>query len=125
MRRFALPGVLCAWLLAHVAAAHAEWIVDAGGGMVYEDNLTRATRQADRRSDIAFAPALSVGHYFQLTDAMNLLATADFKGRLYAEFFGVVQDLVEAEEIPALTLKGFAQPVPAYHVLKLKEPDAG
>ena len=38
--------------------------------------------------------------------------------------FTAVKDLVEAEEIPALTLKGFAKPVPAYNVLKLKTPDA-
>jgi adenylate cyclase len=38
--------------------------------------------------------------------------------------FTAVQDLVDAEEIPALTLKGFAKPVPTYNVLKLKEPEA-
>lgn len=86
MHRLALPAVLCALLLAGVAAAHAEWIVDAEGGFVYEDNLTRAAREVDRRSGIAFAPTLSVGHYFQLTDAMSLLATADFKASLYPEF---------------------------------------
>jgi hypothetical protein len=89
MRPLALPAFLCALLLAHAAAAHAEWIVDAEGGIVYEDNLTRATRQADRRSDIALAPALSLGHYFQLTDAMSLLAVADFKGSLYPRFEGL------------------------------------
>jgi hypothetical protein len=83
---FALLAVLCTLLLSHVAAARAEWIVDIEGGIVYEDNLTRATRVADRRSDVAFVPALTVGHYFQLTDAMSLQATADFKGSLYPEF---------------------------------------
>jgi adenylate cyclase len=32
-----------------------------------------------------------------------------------------VEDVVEVEELPALALKGFARPVPAYNVLKLKE----
>ena len=86
MRPLALAAAVCALALAHVAAAHAEWIVDAAGDVVYEDNLTRATRRADRRSDVALSPALSVGHHFQLTDAMSLLATADFKGSLYPQF---------------------------------------
>jgi adenylate cyclase len=38
--------------------------------------------------------------------------------------FTAVKELVEAEEIPGLTLKGFAKPVPAYNILKLKTPDA-
>ena len=36
--------------------------------------------------------------------------------------FTAAQDLVDAEEIPALTLKGFARPVPTYNILTLKEP---
>jgi adenylate cyclase len=35
--------------------------------------------------------------------------------------FGAVRDLVEAEEVPPLHLKGFAQPVPAYNVLALRD----
>ena len=33
-----------------------------------------------------------------------------------------VEDLIETEEIEALTLKGFARPVPAFNVLRLKSP---
>ncbi|MFQ5973999.1 MAG: adenylate/guanylate cyclase domain-containing protein [Alphaproteobacteria bacterium] len=33
-----------------------------------------------------------------------------------------VEDLVEAEEVGALTLKGFARPVPAFNLLRLKTP---
>jgi adenylate cyclase len=36
--------------------------------------------------------------------------------------FTAVADLVEAEEVPPLTLKGFAQAVPAYNILTLKQP---
>ena len=84
MPRLALPVLVCA-LLAYAATAEAEWVLDTEGGLVYEDNLTRATREADRRSGIAVAPALSGGHYLQLTDAISLQATADFKGSLYPE----------------------------------------
>jgi hypothetical protein len=86
MRSLVFATVFCALLIAHAVAAHAEWIVDAGGDVVYEDNLTRATRAADRRSDVALSPAFSIGHYFQLADATSLLATADFKGSLYPRF---------------------------------------
>ena len=34
--------------------------------------------------------------------------------------FTAVRPIAEAEEIPALTLKGFAEPVPTYNILKLK-----
>ena len=86
MRPLLLAAVLCAFLLLGAATARAEWIVDAGSDIVYEDNLTRATRPADRRSDIALSPALAIGHYWQLADATSLLATADFKGSLYPRF---------------------------------------
>jgi class 3 adenylate cyclase len=35
--------------------------------------------------------------------------------------FAAIQDLAEAEELPALTLKGFAQPVITYNVVKLRD----
>lgn len=89
MRLVAPAVILCALLLVPVAEAHAEWILDAAGGIVYESNLTRAAREADRKSDVAFAPALSVGHSFQLTDATSLLATADFKASIYPRFEGL------------------------------------
>ena len=33
---------------------------------------------------------------------------------------GAVEDLVEAEELGGLTLKGFSKPVPAFNVARLK-----
>ncbi len=89
MRSLLLAALLCAPLLAHVAPAHAEWIIDAGGDVVYEDNLTRASDRTDRRSDVALSPALSIGHHFQLADATSLVTTADFKGSLYPRFEGL------------------------------------
>jgi hypothetical protein len=86
VRRLALSAVLCALLLAPVAPARADWIADADGAIVYEDNLTRATSLADRRGGIALASALTVGRHFQLTGGTSLAATADFKGSLYPEF---------------------------------------
>jgi hypothetical protein len=85
MRALALAAVVCC-VLVFAAAGHAEWIVDAGGDVVYEDNLTRAARAADRRDDTAFSPWLSVGHHVQLRDATSLLASLDVKASLYPRF---------------------------------------
>jgi adenylate cyclase len=38
------------------------------------------------------------------------------------QVFAATRDLVEAEALPALTLKGFAQPVPAYNIVTLTAP---
>ena len=85
MSRLAPVAILCALLLAPVAAARADWIADLDGAIVYEDNLSRATRPADRKDGIALVSTLSVGRHFQLTDATSLVATADFKGSFYPE----------------------------------------
>jgi len=37
---------------------------------------------------------------------------------------GEVEDLIEAEEVGPLTLKGLTKPVPAFHVVRLKGPRA-
>lgn len=84
MRALVRAVVLCCVLVP--AAAHAEWILDAGGDVVYEDNLTRAARGADRRDDTAFSPWLSFGHHGQLRDATSLLASIDIKASLYSRF---------------------------------------
>ena len=86
MRPRLLAPLLSVLLLVPATTAHAEWIIDAEAGMVYEDNLPRATREADRKSDLALVPALSIGHYFQLTDAMSLLASVDFRGSIYTDY---------------------------------------
>jgi class 3 adenylate cyclase/putative methionine-R-sulfoxide reductase with GAF domain len=41
---------------------------------------------------------------------------------LSARVVSGVEDLIETEEIEALTLKGFARPVPAFNLLRLKSP---
>jgi hypothetical protein len=85
LARVAIP---CALLLV-ATEAHAEWILDGGVGLVYESNLPRAAREADRESDVALVPVLTAGHYFQLTDAMGLTATAEIKPTFYPRFEGL------------------------------------
>jgi hypothetical protein len=78
--------MVCAFLIVPAAAAHAEWVVDAAGDVVYEDNLTRATREGDRLGGVALSPALSIGHAFQPAAGTSVLAAADFKGSFYPRF---------------------------------------
>lgn len=89
MRRPGTVVVLCVLLLAPVGSARAEWTIDADGSFVWEDNLTRATRKADRESGVGFAPALTLGYYSQLADALRLETAAELKGTWYPEFDGL------------------------------------
>jgi hypothetical protein len=84
-----LFAAVWACLLLPAAAVHAEWLVDAGSDIVYEDNLTRAARGADRRDDVGLSPWLSIGHHVQLGAATSLLASADVRGTLYPRFEGL------------------------------------
>jgi hypothetical protein len=85
-RLHAVVCIVAAILLCDTQLARAEWIADVTTEVVYEDNLDRAARRADRVDDVAFVPALSVGYYFQLTDATSLTVTADARGSIYSDF---------------------------------------
>ena len=85
MRRLAV-AVLCALLLAPVAQARAEWFGDVEGATMYENNLTRATRAADRKDGLALVSRVSVGHHVQLTAPTSLALTADLEGTVYPDF---------------------------------------
>ena len=91
-------ALVAALVIAHAALAGAEWTLDAEGALVYETNLSRAAREADRHDGIALAPGLTIGHYLQLTDAIALETAADLKGRIYPEFDGL------SHVAPTLTL---------------------
>jgi hypothetical protein len=85
VRRLAV-AVLCALVLGPVAQACAEWFADVDGALVYEDNLSRAARSADRKQGIALVSRATVGHQVQLTDPTSLAVAADVEGTLYPEF---------------------------------------
>ena len=89
MRLFARAAIVWVLLLVPAAEVHAEWVLGAEGAVVYESNLSRATREVDRESDVAFVPSFSFGYYWQLTDATGLLATFDFRASIYSEFAGL------------------------------------
>jgi hypothetical protein len=86
---FTVVIVLLLAALAVVDRADADWIADVAGGLVYEDNLSRATRPADRKSGVALTSTVSLGHHFQLGGQTSVVASADFNGSLYPEFDGL------------------------------------
>jgi len=69
--------------------ARAEWLADADGALVYEDNLSRAATARDEKSDLALVGTLSAGPSFQVTNSTSLRLTGDLKGRVYTEFEGL------------------------------------
>jgi hypothetical protein len=89
MRR--LLGLLAVVVVALGPAsdAAADWVLDALGGVEWDDNVNRAARARDRETDTALIGSLSSGYYFQLTDSASLLATADLRGTLYTGFEGL------------------------------------
>jgi hypothetical protein len=85
-RRLALILTSVLIALTPPSEAAAEWLLDALGGLEYDDNVNRAARDPDQESDVALLGLLSTGYYFQLTDSASLLATADLRSTLYTGF---------------------------------------
>lgn len=82
-------ALAAAGLLLAAPAARADTFADARGGFVYDDNLTRAQRDADIRADTAATLAASGGWFFVPTgrDVVSLSLHAD--GQAYARFHGL------------------------------------
>lgn len=89
MRGVPTIAVLAVLLLAPAGRVHAEWTIDADASSVWEANLTRAARRADRESGVGFTPTLTLGYYSQLADALRLETAAELKGTWYPEFDGL------------------------------------
>jgi hypothetical protein len=82
-------ALVAAGLLLAAPTARADTFADARAGVVYDDNLTRAQRQADIRADTAATLTASGGWFFVPTGqdgvALSLHADAD----AYARFHGL------------------------------------
>jgi len=63
--RLAVALLLAGTVPLTASPARAEWLAGAQGGLLYEDNLNRAARERDQKSDLALAPRLSVSPRFQ------------------------------------------------------------
>lgn len=78
-----------ALLLSYITPTQAQWLVNAGAGYEFNDNLPNARLSGDIKSDNAFLANLSAGKYFQLADSTSLSLTADLGGTTYARFDGL------------------------------------
>jgi hypothetical protein len=82
--------VVAAALLAVVApAARADTFAEARAGVVYDDNLTRAQRDADIRADTAARVAASGGWYVAPTGQDGLSLWVHGEADAYARFHGL------------------------------------
>jgi hypothetical protein len=86
LRRGARLIGLVGAILARTSAADAEWFALVEGGLVYETNLSRASRSEDRKSDLALVPTLIAGHAFQISDSTRVLVFGDLRGSIYTDF---------------------------------------
>jgi len=76
-------------LICAAAPAYAEWFYDVRGGVLYDDNLTRAQQAADVRGDGAATLAATAGWFdaFSGADALTLSLAAGTEA--YARFRGL------------------------------------
>lgn len=91
-QRYLLPPMFVPVILAMLlsTATHAaEWTIDTGAKLLYESNVNHAAFNEDILDDFAFAPHLSIGKYFQLTDNDGLSVAAVGKGAVYWQYEGL------------------------------------
>jgi hypothetical protein len=69
--------------------ARADTFAGASGGFVYDDNLTRAQRDADIRADTAATVAASGGWFFVPTGQDGVSLSLHAEGQAYARFHGL------------------------------------
>jgi hypothetical protein len=67
----------------------AAWVLDAEGGFVFDDNLSRAQLAKDIKSDTAFEASVTAGRQFRLTDSTSVTVTANLRDARYARFSGL------------------------------------
>jgi hypothetical protein len=69
--------------------ARAEWIADAEAAYVFDDNVSRAQRESDIRSDAAFLLHASGGYYFQLSDRTGATLSATLMREEHVRYSGL------------------------------------
>jgi hypothetical protein len=70
-------------------AARAEWFLDAGAGLDYDDNLPRAEDDADiEGGGFAYLNA-APGRFWQFSDRSALTLSGDFSAAKYSEYDGL------------------------------------
>lgn len=72
--------------------ARADWIREFKAEGLYNSNVSRSNRPADRLDDFALGGSARVGKFTQLADGLRLAFTLDLDGQFFAEY----QDLNNA-----------------------------
>jgi len=85
----ALSVIALGCLLAGAGGVRAEWFADAGAAFVHDDNVSRAQRATDIRSDHALVAHASAGHYVQLTDRTGATLAASMRREQFAHYAGL------------------------------------
>ncbi len=80
----ALTGAVLA-----ASPARAEWIADAEAAYVFDDNVSRAQRESDIRSDAAFLLRAGGGYYFQLSDRTGATLSATLMRQEHVRYSGL------------------------------------
>lgn len=78
--------LVSASLICFTDSAGAEWFSEGDLNVVYDNNLSRALHESDRKGDTAVRPRVSLGNYFQLSDPLGLSVTANAGGDIYTEY---------------------------------------
>ncbi len=104
------------FLFGFTTAAIAEWAVDGGANLVYEDNLSHAYDKGDKKADYSLKPFLSASHYNQLTDNSRFFLTALCEGSLFTKYerLDTISGKMTAGIKQKMGLGGYAPWVTAY-----------
>lgn len=76
------------WLL-QLAPVRANWIFDLRTGVLYDSNLSRSNRAADRLDDAAWHSSLSVGRGFQLSDDLRASVFGEWESHVWGTYEGL------------------------------------
>ena len=87
--RAALPLFALCCALAAPGGARAEWFADAGTAFFHDDNVSRAQRGSDIRSDHALVVHASGGYYMQLTDRTGATLAATVRREQFSHYPGL------------------------------------
>lgn len=66
--------------------ANADWFFDAAADYVYDDNLSRGSKQIDIQDDHLLRALVTAGWYRQITDNLGGTLALNLKGEHYDEF---------------------------------------
>jgi len=79
-------GFFMALLCMAIQPVHADWFYDVEGGLVYNDNWSRAELSRDIESDTALEVSGSVGRFNELEDGKSFTWSARLAGQAFDTF---------------------------------------